>query len=747
MAPPAGASRGCAGCGAAVDALRAPAVAASDAGLVYFCGELCRLGWSPDAPPPSRMTARAPVAPFAALAERTNDLDALEPAPQGTVSTRAPSAAEDPTPAATRPAAADFEGLLLGVACGAGALAVAMALLGSAPAVTTARVSLVVAGAAAFAARAATLARDPVDAHPMFAAVAPVGLALCALGARVGGLSLAPEFVGVAGVVLASSALLAALRHRVTSRIEAERAWLSRALSMPARRVHRSDAAIVAAHEIRAGERIRVTEGEIVPADLVASESGASVLPWLGATSAVPVTAGRPVVAGARVIRGTVEGQVVAAGRDRALGRLALDGEHRLDVASSLGRVARAVAEVGGVVALGVTVLSRIGYGARPSEMVVAGLATLAALFSPLTSALPAAHLSRGLFAAQRRGITYASSDAFDAAADATTAVFLPRGTLVLGEPEVVEVEPAQDGVDADRLLAWTAGLHGDDGGAAARAVARAASKRAVAADPVRSVAVLPGLGARGVASDGSALLVGTRALLLEERVSMALFEQRVLELEGLGRTVLLVARAGRLAGIIGLQDGLRPGARAAVQHLFDVGIEPILLTAEARESCESVARALDVSHVRPEVLPAEQPAEVARLRDAGARVAVVARPELDAAVLDAAFVPVALGAGGSHVADGWVALVGDDVRDAALSLAIAHRARSEATVGLMLSAVPGAVAAVAVGVGLLPALFAPLAGLVGGAVAAAHLHVTRDRDELLATPWDLALPPRPDGS
>ncbi len=748
---PTGATRACAGCGEGVDSLRAPAVAASSAGIAYFCGELCRLAWTPEVPgpAPTSPTSTAAVEPMApvswSLPEACDDVGDALATPQAPVTP--PLATSDAPPAAPRASASDFDGLLLGVAGGAGALALAMSLLGSAPAVTTARVGIVIAGAAAFFARATTAARDPVEPHPLLSAVAPVGLALAALGARVGGLALAAEFTSVAGVVLASSAALAALRQRTTARLEAERAWIARALSMPARRVHRSDAVIVAAHEIRAGERIRVHEGEIVPADLLVASAAATVLPWLGATATTTVRQGDHVVAGARVVRGAVEGQVVAAGGDRALSRLSLDPARRLDVSSSLGKIARAVAEVGGVVALGVTVLSRIGYGARASEMIVAGLATLAALFSPLTSALPAAHLSRGLFAAQRRGITYASSDAFDGAAEATAAVFLPRGTLLLGAPEVVEVEPAADGVDPDRLLAWVAGLHGDGGGVAAQAVARAARERTITPDPVRSVARLPGLGARGVASDGSALLVGSRALLLEARVSMALFEQRVLELEGLGRTVLLVARAGRLAGLIGLQDGLRPGARAAVQHLFDAGVEPVLLTSEARESCESVARALDVSHVRPEVLPEEQPAEITRLREAGAKVAVIARPDLDAATLDAATVPVALGAGGAHLGDAWVGLVGDDARDAALSLAIARRARGEATVGLLLSAVPGAVAAVAVGVGLLPPLFAPLAGMVGGAAAAAHLHATRDRDDLLATPWDLALPPRPGGS
>ena len=48
----------------------------------------------------------------------------------------------------------------------------------------------------------------------------------------------------------------------------------------------------------------------------------------------------------------------------------------------------------------------------------------------------------------------------------------------------------------------------------------------------------------------------------------------------------------------------------------MNCGVEPIIVSSEARESCESVARALDIAHVRPEVLPSDQAEEVKRLRE-----------------------------------------------------------------------------------------------------------------------------------
>src|SRR5262249_15010808 len=163
--------------------------------------------------------------------------------------------------------------------------------------------------------------------------------------------------------------------------------------------------------------------------------------------------------------------------------------------------------------------------------------------------------------------------------------------------------------------------------------------------------------------SSGEELCVGSRSLMMQQRISIAIAEERIAELESLGRTVVLVALGSRLVGVIGLQDGLRPGARAAVQHLLDAQIEPVLMSGDARETCEAIGRSLDIDHIRPEVLPADRGAEVRRLIDAGMSVAVLGHPGIDDAALGAADVAVALGAAGSTPGDYAVTLASDDVR------------------------------------------------------------------------------------
>jgi P-type E1-E2 ATPase len=214
---------------------------------------------------------------------------------------------------------------------------------------------------------------------------------------------------------------------------------------------------------------------------------------------------------------------------------------------------------------------------------------------------------------------------------------------------------------------------------------------------------------------------------MLEEKIGVASADARVSELEAQGRSVLLVALADRLVGLIALQDGLRPGARAAVQRLLDARLEPVLMSGEARETCETIGRALDIEHVRPEILPADRGAAVRALSEAGSLVAVVGHAVGDDGALGAADVAVAMSAAGSTPGEWAVALASDDVRDAAMALAIPHAARDRARAAIALGATPALVALLAIGFGIAPLAVAPLATLLGAAAIAVHARENSD--------------------
>ncbi|APR83135.1 Lead, cadmium, zinc and mercury transporting ATPase [Minicystis rosea] len=740
----------CSGCGKLIDPLRAGHVAIFDLRFHFFCDRGCRaafLGEASVSPPPAsplvdarareeqerrRAEVEAPILPAYGpepdpeLPEplpREDDPALVEPFSQ-TILNEAPSRVEARGDHEPR----DVGALLLVMAVFAGALAVALTLAGDARLVIAARIVLAAAGAAMLLGRAGTTPRDAVDPHPAPALISATGALATAIWAALGkDRALGAEAASLAGFLVTAAAVSAWLSESARRDASAERAFIAAGLSVPGRRAFDDgEGSKQKVFDLRPGEQVIVEPGEIVPVDVTVTGGDVEVLPWIGASTPARRRDGDAVIAGARVVRGKLRGVCTWAGNDRAFARTLLDPRRRADAMAHISQSSRALAERWAVVAAVAGAVSAVLARRNPIEVAMIAFAVHAALCTPIIAAIAATHVARGILLGLRRGIIYKSADAWDRAGRVTVAMFAARGTLLLGEPELAELEASFGKLDPNGVLALAAGAERTGEHPIAAAIVRAARTRNVRPDGVRNPIFHPGLGVTAVTSSGEELCVGNRTLMLEQRISIAAAEQRVAELEGLGRTVILVAVGSRLAGLLALQDGLRPGARAAVQHLLDAQIEPVLLAGDARETCEAIGRSLDIDHIRPEVLPAERGAEVRRLIEAGMGVAVLGHAGVDDLALGAADVAVALRAAGSTPGDFAVTLASDDVRDGALALALANRTRLEARTALAIAVVPALIGTAVVAFGLLPPAYAPLASLLGGAMAVLHARRSR---------------------
>jgi Cu+-exporting ATPase len=620
----------------------------------------------------------------------------------------------------------DIGALLLVIAVIAGTLAVALALAGDSTLVIGARIVLAGVGGSMLLGRAATTPEDVTDPHPAPILAPTFGAIAVAVWAAVSkSPELGAEAASLAGIIVTATAVSAWLIDTARYSVAAERAWIAAALAVPGRRAPTvrasGESAKSKVFDIRAGEQVIVEPGEIVPVDLTVAGGEVEVLPWAGATTPARRRDGDSVVAGARVVRGRLRGVCTWAGHDRAFARVLLDPRRRADALAPVAHAARSLAERWSAAAAVLGAIAAFVARRTPIEVAMVAVAVLAALATSVTASVASVHVARGILLGLRRGIVYKSADAWDRAGRVAVAMFCARGTLLLGEPEVAELEAASAKAEPSDVLALAAGAERAQEHPIATAILRAARTRDVRPDGVRNAGMLPGLGVTAVTSGGEELCVGNRALMLEKRISIAAAEQRIAELESIGRTVVLVAVGSRLVGLLALQDGLRPGARAAVQHLLDAQIEPVLMSGDSRETCEAIGRSLDIDHIRPEVLPADRSAEVRRLIDAGTSVAVLGHAGVDDPSLGAADVAVALAAAGSAPGDYAITLASDDVRDAALSLALAHRTRLEARVSLALAVAPALVGTATIAFGLLPPAYAPIASLLGGVVAIVH--------------------------
>ncbi len=239
-------------------------------------------------------------------------------------------------------------------------------------------------------------------------------------------------------------------------------------------------------------------------------------------------------------------------------------------------------------------------------------------------------------------GVLIRNAEALETLEKVNTVVIDKTGTLTEGKPRVVSVAAEQSESD---VLRFAASLERASEHPLAAAVIRAADERGLPiprADEFRSLA---GRGVTGTV-DGHLVAVGNAGLLREVRIDPGIFSSRAEALRAEGQTVMFVAIDGRVAGILGVTDPIKPSTAAAIQFLRRDGIRVVMLTGDDRATADSVARKLGIDEVEAEVLPDQKAALVKRLQSEGRIVAMAGDGVNDAPALAQAQVGIAMGTG-----------------------------------------------------------------------------------------------------
>ncbi len=235
-------------------------------------------------------------------------------------------------------------------------------------------------------------------------------------------------------------------------------------------------------------------------------------------------------------------------------------------------------------------------------------------------------------------------------------------GTLTEGRPSLtaIEVAPGFDEADLLRLAAAVERASEHPLGAA---IVHAANERGLPPAEAQEVAVTAGGGIAGTV-EGRRVLIGRSGWLTRGGVAIGSLQDRADALGREGATAVFVAVDGRPAGLLGIADGIRPSARAALDSLRRDGVRIVMVTGDSRVTAEAVAARLGIDAVEAEVLPEDKARLVERYRGDGRVVAMAGDGINDAPALAAADVGIAMGTGTDiAIASASVTLVGGDLR------------------------------------------------------------------------------------
>jgi P-type Cu2+ transporter len=239
-------------------------------------------------------------------------------------------------------------------------------------------------------------------------------------------------------------------------------------------------------------------------------------------------------------------------------------------------------------------------------------------------------------------GILFKNASALEDATKLNVIVFDKTGTLTVGQPEVAEIVVA-DGVTEDTLLTAAAAVEQGSDHPLAQAVLRRAAKLTIV--PPTGFESLDGMGARAETAGGTVFL-GNRRLMDAQKLALGKLEAQATRLQGDGRTVVHVAQAGKVLGLIAIADAIRPTSKATVAKLRERGIEVVMLSGDNAATAKRIAADLGIDSVMADVLPGQKADKIKELQAMGKKVGMVGDGVNDAPALTQANVGFAIGAG-----------------------------------------------------------------------------------------------------
>ena len=435
----------------------------------------------------------------------------------------------------------------------------------------------------------------------------------------------------------------------------------------------------IPAEQVVAGDIVVIRPGEGIPVDGVVIEGHGYVDQAAITGESIPVEKqeGDTVISATINKNGSFRFRASRVGEDTTLSQIIRLVDEASNSKAPIARLADKVSGIFVPVVIGIALVTAIVWliAGQGFEFALSNAISVLVISCPcaLGLATPVA-IMVGTGKAAEMGILIKSAESLENLHNVDTIVLDKTGTITSGHPSVTDLIVLDPSLTEREFLMEAAATEKGSEHPLAQAVVERAAKDGGELSGAEAFETVAGRGVKAVVN-GKAYLAGNPAFLEENSVlggdvHSERARQEAKRLAGEGKTPLLFARDGKLAGIIAVADTIRESSRAAIRRFNEMGLHVVMLTGDNKVTAEAIRKELGIEKAISDVLPTEKEANIRALQQEGHKVAMVGDGINDAPALTRADIGIAIGAGTDiAIESADVVLMKDSLYDVAAAI------------------------------------------------------------------------------
>jgi Cu+-exporting ATPase len=443
--------------------------------------------------------------------------------------------------------------------------------------------------------------------------------------------------------------------------------------------------------EVMVGDIVIVKPGEKIPVDGVVIEGSTSVDESMLTGESLPVekSSGSQVIGATMNRLGMIHFEATRVGKETALSQIIRLVEEAQGSKAPIQKLVDQISAVFVPVVIGIAVLTFTGWmifgPALPINSDVSVFTrALIKMVAVLVIACPCAMglatptaVMVGTGKGAETGILLKSSEALERAGKVQVVVMDKTGTITKGQPSVTDIVVTSVVKDEAELLQLAASVEKASEHPLGEAIVAEAGERDLVLSEISRFEAVVGQGVSAEVN-GRQVWIGNKRMMESKQIDLSKYDANITRLQESGKTAMLVAVNGNLAGIIAVADTIKPGSAEAIQKLRAMNLEVVMLTGDNKQTAMAIAKQAGVDRVMAEVLPGDKSAQIKQLQQEGKIVAMVGDGINDAPALAQADVGIAIGTGTDvAIASAPVVLISGDLRGVPKAIGLSRKTLS----------------------------------------------------------------------